>query len=64
MLFVRLWDLRRVGWVDHGWWMGRGPKLPLLSVNRGTKSVLNMLLGDLRFLIDIVWYAIETLTCH
>ena len=63
-LFVRLWDLRRVGWVDRGWSRGRGPKWPLLDVRWRDGTILGTTLGSVPALIDIFRYVIATLTCR
>ncbi len=59
MLFVRLWDLKRVGWVDRGWSRGRGPILTLVEVKWGNWGESS---GYIPALIDIFWYVIVTLT--
>ena len=38
-LFVRLWDLKRVGWVDRGWSRVRGPILTLVDVKWGMRQI-------------------------
>ena len=62
-LFVRLWDLRRVGWVDRDWSKGREPKWPLLNVRRRNETELGTIFGYVPALIDMLWYVILTLTC-
>ena len=63
-LFVHLWDLRRVGWADHGYSREREPRWPLLDVRWEIQSRLEISLDSVPVLIDMVWYVIETLICR